>query len=798
VFATGLDDAWAAFRLAASSYAWLSDGAKQQRLARLVTGLGSVEADMQILRVARAWPCERYAHEAIGGRSDPPPHARAYVEHHLRRLSSLQPTVPAVYLLVSLRPPRRDLGSHLSSAAVRSPRSWWQAARAAAAAAGRRRFPRLEDLERSHLRADAVRARLAASLPVRPVRGVELQWLVRRAFCRGVGEPLVDQLHEPRALVLERAGEALLAPLEGDVLRWMNGCVEQRARTLRVESELGTSWQANLVLGALPETVDFPGPRAELMFAPVESAGFPLDLSLNVRHLPNDVALRLTRRRIQDADQILRAEAEAEQGASDVAQVRTQEARDLLAYLQGSRRPPLLRASLAIAVGAESERQLEQRVESCRRAYGEIALHRPLGEQLELFLQHLPGQRTRVAGYEDTLTVEQVAAMMPLATHAAGSEGGFYLGHTLTASRRPVRFTLREGSDADRNSTILSVGALGAGKTTLAQKLEYEAFLQGARVIICDPKGDHRVHLLDEVAPHAEVVTLRPDRRLRGLLDPLRVAPAHLRQDAAVSFLRSLLPPAAAPHCDTALLRAVDRVITRPRVATCCEVVRVLLAGDPDERDVGEALEIYARSGLTQLGFADAGVSLPPLGSRQVTYLPIRDLPSPQPGVSRAEHSHAERVGEQLVRLIAMFAMSLMARERDRLKVFSFDEGWRLLGDPVGRGLLASLQRMGRSELAVPIIGTQLLTDALIGQRESLENLIGATFVFGMRSETEAGRALALLRLDPEDERLRRQLLELSAGRCLFRDHRGRVEAIQVEVVVPALLRAFSTTPRRG
>ena len=38
-------------------------------------------------------------------------------------------------------------------------------------------------------------------------------------------------------------------------------------------------------------------------------------------------------------------------------------------------------------------------------------------------------------------------------------------------------------------------------------------------------------------------------------------------------------------------------------------------------------------------------------------------------------------------------------------------------------------------------------------------------------------------------------LLELDAGRCLFRDHSGRVEAIQVEVVVPSLLRAFSTTP---
>jgi hypothetical protein len=186
----------------------------------------------------------------------------------------------------------------------------------------------------------------------------------------------------------------------------------------------------------------------------------------------------------------------------------------------------------------------------------------------------------------------------------------------------------------------------------------------------------------------------------------------------------------------------------------------------------------------------------PPVGHKQVTYLPIRDLPSPEPGMARSEYSQAERVGEQIVRLIAMFAMHLMGAERERLKLFSFDEGWRLLKDPIGRTLLASLQRMGRSELAVPIISTQLITDALVGERESLENLLGATFIFGMRSETEARRALALLGLDPDDRRMSQRLLEFEAGRCLFRDHRGRVEAIQVEVVVPSLLRAFSTTPQ--
>jgi hypothetical protein len=796
VFGATLDDVWAAFFVPSSSYEWLSEEAKRARLLTLMGALEAVEADVQILRVGRRWDLDGYLNELERGTRGQ--HARAnrgYAREHAKRLRGVGASQPSVFFLVSLRDPERDVASYVSQAAEQHPREWLRSIRRALSVRDRRLLG-ASQLERARLRADQVHARLGDFLSARPARGVELQWLVRRAFCRGLGEPLLDGLHEPRALAFERNGEALLAPLEGDVVRWMDGYVEHRGRSLRVESELGVSWQAQLVLGALPERATFPGARVELMFAAVESLPFVVDLSLNARFLPNELALRIARRRVQDADQIVRAESDGDQGVSDLGYQRTQEARDLLAYLQASSRPPLLRATLTVAIGAQDEQQLSERVEMCRRAYGEIRLHRPLGDQLALFIQQLPGQRTRVAGYDDTLTTEQVAAMMPTATHSVGSRRGFYLGHTLSGSCQPVRFNLREGSERDRNTAILSVGALGSGKTTLAQKLKYEGFLQGARVIDCDPKGDHRFHLLDEVAPHAETIALRPDPALRGMLDPLRVAPEHLRQDAAVSFLRDLLPSRAEAAWETAVVAAVDVVLRRAPQPTRLEVVRALCDGQDTDVQVGNALAVYARSGLTQLGFADPAVTLAPVGHHQVTYIPIRDLPGPEPGTPRSEYTQSERVGVQIVRLIAMFAMHLMSRERERLKLFSFDEGWRLLGDPVGRTLLASLQRMGRSELAVPIVSTQLVTDALVGERESLENLLGATFVFGMRSDTEAARALTLLGLDPEDRRARERLLEMEAGRCLLRDHSGRVEAIQVEVVAPSLLRAFSTTPQ--
>jgi hypothetical protein len=540
VFGSAPGERWALFAVAASSYAGLSTAAKRELFGRLMAGLEALEADVQVLRVATAWNVDGYADELLRAYRGPHPELhRGYVEEHRRRLHGAGEAQARVYFAVRLAEPEADVATYVSQVFDSRPREWLSALRRGLAWHEGRNLA-VAQLEAVRVRADAVHARLADFLDVRPVRTLELQWLVRRAFCRGLGEPEVDGLHEPRALVFECNGEGVLAPLEADVVRWMESYVEHRRRALRVESELGTSWQALLVAGALPERAHFPSSRLELMFSPPESLPFGIDLTLNARFLPNGLAVRLTRRKIQDADQIVRAEAEGDQGVSDRGYERTQHARDLLSYLQSASRPPLFRCTLSIAVAAGDPDELERRVEFCRRSYGEVRLHRPIGDQLELFCQHLPGQATRVRGYDDTLTPEQVAALMPIATHRAGSKRGFWLGYTLSGSRQPVRFHLREGSDSDRNTAILSVGALGSGKTTLDQKLKYEGFLLGARVVDCDPKGDHRFHELEAVAPHAETITLAPDPSLRGVLDPLRVAPEHLRQDAAVSFLTEL------------------------------------------------------------------------------------------------------------------------------------------------------------------------------------------------------------------------------------------------------------------
>ena len=106
--------------------------------SRCVGALEALEADVQILRVARRWQLERYARRA-GRRGRGPqrrrtPHRRAREplrgRSTLGAWSEIGPAQPVVFLLVSLRDPERDVASYVSQAAERHPREWLGSARA--------------------------------------------------------------------------------------------------------------------------------------------------------------------------------------------------------------------------------------------------------------------------------------------------------------------------------------------------------------------------------------------------------------------------------------------------------------------------------------------------------------------------------------------------------------------------------------------------------------------------------------------------------------------------------------------
>ncbi|MBS1882382.1 MAG: ATP-binding protein [Actinobacteria bacterium] len=785
VFGEGPGDAWAVFRLPMQSYAGLSRSGKRELLAAVASMAFGLEADFTLLRVSRPWTVEDYE-RGVRSLVDRRHALREELDDYLATqrvlLGERGARVPEVY--VSVRLPGEDLDPLRGLPLVGGLRRAFGLDDARAIS--KRRLAMLLDEEEKLLR------RLLDVVDADRASAQELQWLIRRGFSRGVGDPLLDGRFEPQALVVEASeadGGARFEPLEADILRLFEEPINITARGLRIESEHGDSHQAFLCLGALPDEVTFPGRQAELLFAPLEELPFPVDAALAARFVPNRDAVRMVRRRIIDADHIYAEESDGEHGPSASALDRPALARQLEEYLTGGDRPPLLKSTISLAVGAPTPELVEERVEQLRREFGAVRLHRPLGEQLELFVTHLPGQRDRVRGYADYLTVEQVGAMVPIATHAVGSEHGPYIGHTLAGAAQPVLFDSGEASRASRSPATLLVGKLGSGKTLAMELIMYQALLAGSTVCDIDPKGDHALDRLPGVAERMEVVELSAEERYRGLLDPLRIGPRDTCEDRAVNFLLGILPEPVAPEWQTEVRGAVRTVVARGGTS-CDDALVELEGGNPEARLAARALRVHAESGLARLGFARPGTPLPEPARRPLTSLRIRNLALPLPGTPRSELQHEERIARAVLHLLAMYALQLTSSDRRRHSVLGFDEAWVLLSDAAGRALIDRISRLGRAQNATPLLATQVLEDA-----DSLDGLIGPMFCFGVEGEREARGALRLLGMDEDDADLRQTLMSFRRGRCMMRDLDGRVAPVQIDLLDRRLLEALDTTP---
>ncbi|MQA76346.1 MAG: hypothetical protein GEU88_18800 [Solirubrobacterales bacterium] len=782
VFGAGPEDAWAAYRLEGQSYPGLSVNRKVELKERIESFAYAVEADFQLIRCAREWSVDDYARRAshtLAPKTGHPQAFAAYLAGQRDRLAERRVVRPEIYCLVRLDEPGGQ------SAGARAGR----ALRRLASSVGLADPRALGTSELAELRRREERAfdRVLDFMGCERARSGETARLIRGGYARGLGELEVDPNWLPEAIWVDEEGGRFV-PTEHDLLRLHESRVTIERRSLRVDSEQGTSHQGMLVVGALPEESAFPGADVELLFAPLE-CGFPADAVFSCEWVGNRAAQKLAQKRMVDADQQAKEEGFGEHGPSVRTQRKVSDARELQDRLQGSDHPPFLRSAITLAVGAASAQQLEERVERLRAEYAPVRLHRPLGEQHRLFLGAMPAQGFPVRDYLAHLLPEQLGAMVPTAISHAGSEIGPYVGYALTGSRAPIQFDAGEASRQSRPPTVLLTGSLGSGKTMALELLLYQAFLQGSVPIVdIDPKGDHRLDRLPGVAEHLESIELGPDERYRGLLDPMRIGADDTREDLTYSFLTTILPDPLPAEWQTEIRRAVA-IAAKAGARTTGAVLDGLRGGTPAAADAARALEVHLEAGLARLGYAVIGRELPEVGSAQVVSLRIRNLARPLPGTSRSELAEDERISQAVVRLLAAYALRLCASDESTHSVLALDEAWALLTDSQGRALMDRLSRMGRSQNITPILASQVVGDA-----SDLEPLVGSYFAFGVERDAEAERALRLLRLDSDDEALRQRLIGFRAGRCYFRDTDGRVVPMRVDPE-PELLKALDTTP---
>ncbi len=379
------------YRLGMTSYPYLPTGEKwalQRRLQRLAH---TIAADFSLWRVNRAYPAEGYVQHTAGlldDRHQDPQAWHSFLEGHRERLRQLGSHTPECYLAVSLAGGTRvGVGTGLVRGVDRVRRRVEELA-----GIGAESPISAAELSELATREQRIFERLNGVIHARRARTVELQWLLRRAACRGIGEPELDGHWQPDALIVSTTdGGVGFQPLGHDLARCANAAITEQQQTLVVDGEQGRCFQALLALGALADAPEFPGSTAEVLFAPLEAVGFPVDAVVHARWLGNRQALAQVRKRIADVEHAYHEQVQgAVHGPSLLAGEDRVLAREYEAQLQAGGHPPMLYASIGLAVGAGTEEELERRVAALKEQYGDITVHRPVGLQREMFFEHLP------------------------------------------------------------------------------------------------------------------------------------------------------------------------------------------------------------------------------------------------------------------------------------------------------------------------------------------------------------------------------------------------------------------------
>lgn len=459
------------FRIPGVTYDMLPDTEKHAHAKRLARFAILAQADFSIYRVMRRYPAEDYVEQALGmadPRSDREAY-RAYLAGHEQHLDLLDTHDPEVYFSIAQRgvKPRR-LTSQMERIGDRAIRSVNEAFGVGDPAP----IPGKEIDELLEGRQHALgRIRSAGFPDARSTTTRDLQWLARRAATRHVAEPLMDPWWRPNALVLPDGGSVSYQP-RGEFERLFDAELRREddhvvVLSQRADGKVVKTYQAFLVVGAMPDDPWFPGPEAELMYAPLEQLDFPVDSVLHANWIANKQALAEVRKAMR-AHKIAFEEAETGGVELDDRQLMLRDlGREAVADLTSSEHPPSVEVSLGFAIGTTSLTELRRRLNATREVYTGVTLHHPTAIQEALYYEHLPRTGGRVVHrYREMMNARVLGGLMPTATRHVGSHRGIYHAYTVAAGlpASPVKIDVTAAAQDNLPTSWYMGGRMGSGK----------------------------------------------------------------------------------------------------------------------------------------------------------------------------------------------------------------------------------------------------------------------------------------------------------------------------------------------
>jgi len=653
-------------------------------------------------------------------------------------------------------------------------------------------------------REEAIFARLSRVTRVTRLDPQQIAWLVQRGFWRGIGEPDQRNGWSPDSMAYPGPGGSVeLRPEVSEIRTLTEGEMDlkspRRIRMTQVTTEGEVSGlSAYCYVADLPDELVFPG--TEWLYR-LEDLPFPVEVCLRWSSLGHEQALAMVRRKkleIVDQDEHTRRAGED----VPIALLDAQEQVTALEHDLKQRRFPTALACICMVVSAPEERILLDRIQQLKSQMStfQINVEVPAGDQLQAFMECVPGAPARMQDYVHRIPPEVLAGSMFLGTRALGDTTGPYIGRT-GMLMRPVYLDPALPPQVNRSASIAFLGSLGGGKSFTANLLAYLAVVfGGAQALVLDPKGERTNWLRDlpEMQGHLRVINLGSGDEDSGKLDPFimwRGLPDEQYKETgnlAVSIMSFLANLHTGERRFLALMRAVEQVSARPNPALSKVVDELEIMGraEPEIAVLAEYYRALSRRAYANLIFGTGGEQGLDLGHR-MNVLQLQRLTMPPAGKPREEFSLEELLSVALMHAVTGFATQFTLLDRQTFKIVLLDEAWALMASTQGKALVSHLLRTGRAMNNAVYLVSQNVADLL---DETIKNNIGTKFIFRSFDHQEIAKVLEFLNLEPEQENIL-SLRQLDTGQAMFQDLQGRVGVISLDPVFPHLAKAFDTRP---